>query len=1536
MLLRIQSSRFITIRGLTLIGGRRAAVVLKSEQKRQNEAIHLERNRLLTSQVGKCVGGIIVGQGNLNTLIAHNLIYGNGREGITFTKPQGGPHYVLHNTIHDNGRSGIRVNAKVRVVVVNNIISHNGTDPRPHKKGSFGVRWWKTPRGAPETIEMVNNLVCGNAAGEIGQGLLDGGDRGNLTPRGTEGPGVSASPGCEQVATLFANVNGRDGLPATLDDDFTLAGASPALDGGADPRTLGLSGASETVVADFTGERKRPRGQGFDIGALEHEGRCEVGSTEACYTGPVSTQGVGRCQAGTRACSAEGVFGECQGQVLPQGEVCNGADDDCDGQTDEGLGQSSCGVGACRRTVNRCAGGSPQVCTPGPAVAEICNNQRDDDCDGQTDEVDACPVNHPPSITSVPVVTAAEAQVYSYDVEASDPDAGDTLTFSLTVAPFGMSINPATGVMQWTPVVEQAGEQAVTVQVRDTGGLFSRQSFTVGVAEANREPTAVDDRYEAEVGQTLTVPVRGILTNDTDPNQHDTLTATLVSGPTNGTLNLNTDGSFTYTPVVPPPTVAGLDPVLKWKWTGSTVAPTFAQVIVTPIVANLTDDNSDGRIDQHDIPDIVFTSTDNIGSNPCSDGILRAISGADGSVVFDVTALTLRTAACAAVAVGDLDGDHIPEIVAVQAGQNRLVILNHDGTLKNFSESPPAGRLGSIFLAAPSIADLNHDGAPEIIAGATVFDKNGHILFSNADGGQTGFGSLSTAADLDLDGNLEIVSGFQAYRADGSVFYTNRAAGGYPAIGNFDDDPFPEIVVVSAGNVFLLEHDGTLKWGPVAIPGGGTGGPPTVADFDGDGQPEIGVAGAARYAVFETDGTLKWQATTQDFSSQITGSSVFDFDDDGNAEVVYNDELKLRIFEGKTGAVLFETLNPTGTITENPVIADVDNDGHADIVVVRNDIGGFATVSGLADKQGIFVFTGRANNWVRTRRIWNQHAYHITNVTEDARIPAHERPNWLTSGLNNFRTNAFAPGDDQADKFVYKATDGSLDSNEATVFITVHPPNNPPEITSTPLTTATVGLPYRHAVRAIDPDLGDELIFALIAAPAGMTIDPATGLLQWTPASGQLGGNSVTVRVHDRGGLSDFQLFTVQVSAPVIVPNVVGQAQATAGSTIGTAGLVVGVTSAANSTTVPAGQVISQNPAAGTSVALGSAVNLVVSQGPPPPGVTLASITVSPTTPLILTAGTQAFTAVGTFGDGSTQNLTDQVTWESTSTGVATIASTGVATGVAQGTTTIRASQDGISGSTTLTVRTRLADFTPPTSTITSPASNSTITAPTDIIGTATDANFVAYKLEIAPAGETTFTLLASGTTASNGGVLGTIDPTALLNDLYTVRLTVFDQGGNATTSEVTVQVDTGMKVGNFSLTFTDLSVPLSGLPITVNRTYDSRDKRKGDFGIGWRLDVQTLRVRANRVQGTGWQVNKSGLNFVLVPADQHKISLTLPSGRVEEFDLLITPTSSFLLPLQAVTASYAPRPGTLGTLEVLDNPNLVILDSQPGEVFLL
>jgi hypothetical protein len=70
-----------------------------------------------------------------------------------------------------------------------------------------------------------------------------------------------------------------------------------------------------------------------------------------------------------------------------------------------------------------------------------------------------------------------------------------------------------------------------------------------------------------------------------------------------------------------------------------------------------------------------------------------------------------------------------------------------------------------------------------------------------------------------------------------------------------------------------------------------------------------------------------------------------------------------------------------------------------------------------------------------------------------------------------------------------------------------------------------------------------------------------------------------------------------ELSANVSVPDVVGQTQSAAETAVTNAGLSVGNVTQQNSDTVPSGSVISQNPAAGTSVAPGSSVDLVVSSG---------------------------------------------------------------------------------------------------------------------------------------------------------------------------------------------------------------------------------------------------------------------------------------------------------------------------------------------------
>ena len=451
------------------------------------------------------------------------------------------------------------------------------------------------------------------------------------------------------------------------------------------------------------------------------------------------------------------------------------------------------------------------------------------------------------------------------------------------------------------------------------------------------------------------------------------------------------------------PAPGDFKPKVKWEWTGSTVETAHNQVMMAPVVANLSDDNKDGKIDRDDVPDIVFHTY--TGSNYGSDGVMRVISGDGKGEHFSVTAAAHRTHPGTQIALGDIDGDGIVEIVACASGGG-VIAFEHDGKLKWKT---------SAACYAPALADLDADGKPEVVVNYTVLrGATGKVWWK----GTTSGGTMPKVADIDEDGKPEVVGGNVVYRHDGKIYWHHSTRpDGTVAVADLDGSGKPEIITVSTSDHSLraYHHDGTKYWGPVDINQGHAtspdkcngcgGGPPTVADFDGDGKPEIAAAAGWGYVVFEHDGKPKWFQPTKDLSSRATGSSVFDFEGDGKAEVVYSDEHLLRIYQGSTGKVLFSHCNTSGTLREYPLVVDVDNDGHAEIVVANNNYA-FKTCPDMSPSHtGIKVLSDTKLNWVKTRRIWNQHTYHITNVDEDGRIPKVEARNWDNPNLNNFRQN---------------------------------------------------------------------------------------------------------------------------------------------------------------------------------------------------------------------------------------------------------------------------------------------------------------------------------------------------------------------------------------------------------------------------------------------------------------------------------------------------------------------------------------------------
>lgn len=510
------------------------------------------------------------------------------------------------------------------------------------------------------------------------------------------------------------------------------------------------------------------------------------------------------------------------------------------------------------------------------------------------------------------------------------------------------------------------------------------------------------------------------------------------------------------------PDATSFDAEVKYAWGGDVMLPSTTDVMMTPIVTQLDDDNCDGKINQDDIPEIVFSTFS--GGAYFKQGTLHAISIVGGQVVEKWSADNM-TQPGAGLAAADLDGDGAPEIVGCMnpgpngaaccdalAQNTGVIAFKADGTVLWTQPDTTKVHCG---YQHPAIGDVDQDGHPEVLVGHTLLDGATGAVKKELDPATSYGQALSGLVDVDGDGLLDVVDGQRAYRADGSVIWDLRPNPadpnqpsitlGYHAAGDFDDDGIAEVVVISSGAphaMYLVRYDPASPGGAkilrnkVDINNGIStaafcnaqteygGGPPTVADFNGDGVPDVGAAGAVGYIVFDgkkmmdpaipNDQITLWFKTTHDCSSAVTGSAVFDFNGDGKAEAVYSDEYRLYMYDGLTGDNLLAPIcNTTGTLWEYPVVADVDNDGQADIVVASNAYGITCPDDG-SKQSGIRIFGSKDGSWVRTRRVWNQHTYHITNIREDGSVPMVEPANWMQPGLNNYRQNRQPEGEASA------------------------------------------------------------------------------------------------------------------------------------------------------------------------------------------------------------------------------------------------------------------------------------------------------------------------------------------------------------------------------------------------------------------------------------------------------------------------------------------------------------------------------------------
>jgi len=237
----------------------------------------------------------------------------------------------------------------------------------------------------------------------------------------------------------------------------------------------------------------------------------------------------------------------------------------------------------------------------------------------------------------------------------------------------------------------------------------------------------------------------------------------------------------------------------------------------------------------------------------------------------------------------------------------------------------------------------------------------------------------------------------------------------------------------------------------------------------------------------------------------------------------------------------------------------------------------------------------------------------------------------------------------------------------------------------------------------------------------------------------------------------------------------------------------------------------------------------------------------------------------------------------------------------------------------------------PPTISAPSPADGTIVTKPVPITATITP-----------PAGQTIASWSVSYQSQSQGAIvpiksdvgsppspLATFDPTLLPNDTYAIIVSATASGGGTQTATTTVAVSGNLKLGRYVTSYQDLSVPVDGFQMQVQRTYDSIDKGAGDFGIGWHVDLVNFRVSANRQLGAGgWTEYPTscifGLCFYAFKASApHYVTVTFPNQHQEIFDF--TPKGGAGLLYWQGSAAFTARPGigTASTLEVSGDSSL-------------
>ncbi len=518
--------------------------------------------------------------------------------------------------------------------------------------------------------------------------------------------------------------------------------------------------------------------------------------------------------------------------------------------------------------------------------------------------------NRPPQFTAASRADASGSvgATYARTLTATDPDAGDVLTYALVSGPSGLAVSDA-GVLTWSPASSQRGDHVVKAKVTDGGGAADYAMFTLTVGN-NLGPIARDDVYEVRVNSVLTVnAASGVLANDADPDTGGNagLTARKLTDPPVGNVTgFAGDGSFSYQAPATPP---GEPFAVAKLWNASAGSDRYHEVAA--------DLNGDGY------PDVI--SFDNNAG-------VRARSGLDGSQLWSAD----RTGATDCTVNSGNGMDHRVLADLDDSGHPALALTSkcsREGS--TWHDSIVAfDHLGKVKWVSPPLSKPH----PDIRRGATPVPPGGFTPGGLA--GQRGLSVARLTAGgapvLLLRAEIPVNDGYSYYvDAANAYHYAGcRAVTGLPADENV---ACRATLVISGADGSVLQTLVVRNPAAVATFGGPNAMsqmPPIAMDLDGDGRVDL------------VSGTEVWMQNAGggfDFAWQLTNSvhdtAVADLDGDGKAEIVHIRNAQIAdtdlrgIFVYSHDGQLRRRIPLQGVWITPLTIADVDGDGRSDIVI---------------------------------------------------------------------------------------------------------------------------------------------------------------------------------------------------------------------------------------------------------------------------------------------------------------------------------------------------------------------------------------------------------------------------------------------------------------------------------------------------------------------------------------------------------------------------------------------------------------------------